>query len=60
MDYMTTPEVAELLRTSPDTVRWFRYVGKGPRSFKVGRRVLYSRADVETWLAEARTEGVAR
>jgi excisionase family DNA binding protein len=60
MEYMTTAEVAELLRTSPETVRWFRYVGKGPRSFKVGRRVLYDRSDVEAWLAAARAEGAAR
>lgn len=26
----------------------------GPKSFKVGRRVLYLRTDVEQWLAEAR------
>lgn len=60
MEYMTTAEVAEILRTSPETVRWFRYVGKGPRSFKVGRRVLYERSDVEAWLANARDDGVAR
>jgi excisionase family DNA binding protein len=53
-EYMTTAEVAQMLRTSPETIRWFRYVGKGPRSFKVGRRVLYDRTDVERWIATAR------
>ncbi|WP_290715652.1 helix-turn-helix transcriptional regulator [Gordonia sp. UBA7599] len=49
---MTTAEVAELLRTSPETVRYWRHIGSGPRSFKVGRRVLYDSNDVTTWLAE--------
>jgi DNA-binding transcriptional MerR regulator len=49
-EYLTTGEVAALCRTSPETVRFWRYAGKGPRSFKCGRRVLYPRADVELWL----------
>jgi len=53
-NYMTTTEVAQLLRTSPETVRYWRHVGKGPRSFKVGRRVLYDAADVQAWLQSAK------
>ena len=53
-NYMTTTEVAQLLRTSPETVRYWRHVGKGPQSFKVGRRVLYDVADVQTWLQSAK------
>lgn len=51
--YLTTEELAELTRTSPETVRWWRYMGKGPESFKVGRRVLYDRTVVEKWLRTA-------
>lgn len=58
MDYMTTQEVGEALRTPVETVRYWRHVGKGPQSFKLGRRVLYARADVEAWIAEARGERV--
>lgn len=53
--YMTTAEVAALMRTSPETVRYWRHVGKGPGSFKAGRKVLYERADVETWVRSLRT-----
>jgi len=53
-EYMTTDEVAELSRTSAETVRYWRHVGKGPKSFKVGRRVLYDRADVQAWLDAAK------
>jgi DNA-binding transcriptional MerR regulator len=52
--YLTTVEVADLARTSPETVRFWRHVGKGPKSFKVGRKVLYAVEDVERWLADAR------
>ncbi|MBV9651693.1 MAG: helix-turn-helix domain-containing protein [Pseudonocardiales bacterium] len=56
--YMTTAEVAELLRTSPETVRYWRHVGKGPGSFRVGRKVLYERNDVESWLRDLRAAEV--
>jgi excisionase family DNA binding protein len=55
-EYMITREVAELLRTSPETLRYWAWQGKGPRSFKAGRRRLYRRADVEAWVAERERE----
>lgn len=54
MTYMTTAEVAAMLRTSPETVRYWRHIGKGPRGFKVGRKVLYETADVKAWLEQIR------
>lgn len=53
---MTTAEIAELTRTSAETVRYWRHVGKGPRSFKVGRKRLYDEADVSEWLERAKAE----
>jgi excisionase family DNA binding protein len=52
--YLTTHEVAELCRTSPETVRYWRHIGRGPKSFKLGRRVLYSSDDVTAWIETAR------
>ena len=52
--YLTTAEVAETLRAPVETVRYWRHIKKGPKSFKVGRRVLYDVADVEAFIAEAR------
>ena len=54
--YLTTDELAALARTTPETARYWRHVGKGPRSFKVGRRVLYAESDVRAWLEAARSE----
>lgn len=55
MTYLTTAEVAELFRTSPETVRYWRTMGTGPKSLKVGKRILYERSEVEGWAA-ARTQ----
>lgn len=59
MRNLTTEEVAERFRTTPETVRYWRHVGKGPQSFKFGRRVLYALEDVEAWEREARLAGAA-
>lgn len=48
-EILNTPEVAVLTRTPAETLRYWRHIGKGPRSFKVGRRVLYKREDVQAW-----------
>jgi excisionase family DNA binding protein len=56
-EYLTTQEVADLLRTSPETVRYWRHINKGPKSFKVGRRVLYAAEDVHAFVRQAREAG---
>jgi excisionase family DNA binding protein len=55
--YLTTSEVAELLRMPAESVRYWRHVGKGPASFRLGRRVLYELADVEAFVAAAKASG---
>lgn len=57
--YLTTVEVAELCRTSPETIRYWRHIHKGPASFKLGRRVLYELADVEAFIAQAKARAIA-
>ncbi len=54
--YLTTQEVAALLRTSADSARYWRHVGRGPKSFKVGRRVLYDQAELNAWLLRLKTD----
>ena len=52
--FLTTIEVAELLRLSRRTLERMRVEGTGPRYLKAGpgkrSRVLYREADVLTWL----------
>ena len=58
--YLVTAEVAELVRAPIETVRYWRHCpGKGPKSFKVGRRVLYAVEDVEAWIAQAKANSAA-
>ncbi len=51
--YMNTREAADYLRISPGMLNRMRVLGKGPRYAKLGRRVVYDRADLDAWL-EAR------
>ena len=49
---LTTAQVAERINVHPGTLRWWRSVGKGPRSFTLGEHsVRYRAADVEAWVA---------
>jgi predicted DNA-binding transcriptional regulator AlpA len=53
-ELLTVAEVAEMTRLSASSLRYWRYAGAGgPVSFKLGRTVMYRRADVEKWLEEA-------
>jgi excisionase family DNA binding protein len=51
-ELLTVDQLAESLNTSISTVRYWRTIGYGPRSARIGRRVLYRRADVDAWLDE--------
>ena len=43
-------EAAEQFGVSVKTLRFWRYQGTGgPKSFKLGRRVMYDRSDVLAW-----------
>ena len=51
---LTTAETARALNTPVATLRWWRYQGTGPKSFRLGaRKVMYRRSDVESWLRAA-------
>jgi predicted DNA-binding transcriptional regulator AlpA len=49
-ELLTITEAAELLRTPVATLRYWRHLGTGPRSFRLGRRVVYRQADIRVWL----------
>ena len=49
-DLLTITEAAEILRAPVATLRYWRHLGTGPRSFRLGRRVLYRRDDLHTWI----------
>ena len=49
-DLLTITEAAEILRAPVATLRYWRHLGTGPHSFRLGRRVLYRREDLHTWI----------
>lgn len=55
---LRTREVSDLLGVPENTLRWWRYIGKGPDSFRLGpRRVVYRRSKVMAWLAAQEAAG---
>lgn len=46
-DILTLDEAAAIVRLPVSTLRYWRYLGTGPLSFRLGRRVVCRRADLE-------------
>lgn len=53
------PEAATFVRKPVGTLRYYRHLGIGPRSFRHGRNVAFWKTDLILWLAEeaAQPEG---
>ncbi|HZL06078.1 MAG TPA: helix-turn-helix domain-containing protein [Coriobacteriia bacterium] len=51
-ELLTLPEVSGRLRVPEATLRYWRSRGVGPRSFRVGRRVMYRTDVVDEWLMD--------
>lgn len=49
-ELLTIVEAAALVRAPVATLRYWRHLGTGPHSFRVGRAVRYWRGDVLAWL----------
>ncbi|WP_307801603.1 helix-turn-helix domain-containing protein [Microbispora triticiradicis] len=50
--FLTTAEVAQRYRTAPSTIRYWRYLGRGPKGEKYGRRTLYRESELIRWEQE--------
>ena len=49
-ELMRTEDVSRETDIPVATLRYWRHQGTGPRSAKLGRRVVYRRGDVEAWI----------
>jgi hypothetical protein len=47
---ITTAELAAFLSLPVQTLRQWRYLGVGPKAFRVGRHLRYEPAEVRRWL----------
>lgn len=56
--FLTEQEAAQVIRVSARTLRRWRILGSGPPvAGYAGRRALYRRSDLLTWLRRAREPG---
>lgn len=53
-ELLTLSDVAEILKTPENTLRWWRQIGKGPQFFKIGRRLVTTVGDVRQFMREQR------
>jgi predicted DNA-binding transcriptional regulator AlpA len=51
-ELLSVAEAAAIVRAPVATLRYWRHLGTGPHSFKVGRSVRYWRSDVIAWLEQ--------
>lgn len=58
-ELLTITEAAELLRAPVATLKYWRHLGTGPRSFRLGRRVLYRADDLQAWVEQQLGRGAA-
>lgn len=56
---LTIEEAAALLRTTPHALHQLRYRSKGPRGFRVGRRILFDERQLLEWVSR-HAEGVRK
>jgi hypothetical protein len=54
-DLLTLSDVAEILMTSDNTVRWWRQIGTGPAFFKIGRRLYTTVGELRYFIGEQRS-----
>lgn len=55
---MNTATAAEYCGLAASTLRTWRHTGKGPRSYSLGTKVIYDRADLDDWLTSERAASV--
>lgn len=55
-ELLTLAEAADLLRTPIATLRYWRHLGIGPAGFKLGKRILFAREDLDIWLDTKRNQ----
>ncbi|MGI8722394.1 MAG: helix-turn-helix transcriptional regulator [Geodermatophilaceae bacterium] len=57
---LTLTEAAARLRAPVATLRYWRHLGAGPDSFRLGRRVMYRSEDLDRWITAQHDEQTER
>lgn len=59
-DLLTIEDVAAEKNIPVATLRHMRQNGRGPRFFKIDRRLYIQRSDLNRWIADLRAQGLTR
>ncbi|MFR9803151.1 helix-turn-helix transcriptional regulator [Pseudonocardia sp. RS010] len=51
---LTLDEAGRRIGRSVETMRYWRRLGQGPRTFKLGRRVVVAESDLVDWINQQR------
>lgn len=52
-EYRLTPtEAAVYLDITPETLANWRYLSRSPVYYKIGGRIIYTKADLDAWIKE--------
>ncbi|WP_319457549.1 MULTISPECIES: helix-turn-helix domain-containing protein [unclassified Mycobacterium] len=55
MDLLGVRTASSYLGIPEATLRYWRHAGHGPASFKMGRRLVYRREELERWISAQET-----
>jgi hypothetical protein len=58
-EFLTTPEAAAFTRYAVSTLNALRVRGNGPRFIRLGRKIVYSKADLLAFMHENRCGSTA-
>jgi len=53
---LTLDEVCDIARITKSGYRHLRAIGRAPRAVRMGRRLYFDRADIDSWLASRAIE----
>lgn len=59
VELLTLQQVAVRYNIAENSLRYWRTQGTGPKSARIGRRVMYRASDIETWVEEQFAGGAA-
>lgn len=57
MELLSPSDLAERLKVTEGALAQMRYLGRGPRYFRIGRRIRYRMVDVDEWLEACVVDG---
>ena len=55
--FLTRTEAGDYMRLSPKTLAKWAWAGQGPAYFRAGGKVIYAKAEIDSWLDSQKCGG---